>query len=225
MPSLGDMKARIALEIVRDDIATQIANAINDAISMYQADHFRFNEVDPAAPPTFNTVIGRATYGAADLAAIATLFRIDLLTYAQSNSTFKIYRRDPAYIKMSLQNGQIAGPPQEFAYQGNSIYIYPQPDQVYPVSIGDAYLQFAAPASDVEANNVWMNDAEKLIRCRAKYELATHITRNIKMAKDMSPYETGGPDGGPGATFEAWQAIKGEYNRVVATGRIAAMQF
>lgn len=225
MATLADMKVRIALEIARDDLTTQIANAITDAISVYQAEHFRFNEVDPAAPPTFNTVINQTVYSAADLPAIATLFKIDQLTYQQATSTFEILRRQPGDIRLALQGNQMKGPPEEFAYQGNKLYIFPAPDLVYPVSISDAYLSFAAPASDLEANNVWMNDAEMLIRCRSKYEIALHITRNDKMAMAMSTEETGGQNGGPGATFMAWQALKGEYNRVVSTGRVAAMQF
>src|SRR5260370_125819 len=84
MSTLGDMKARIALEIVRSDLAVQIANAITDAIEMYQGDRFYFNEPTLLTEPTWNTVIGRATYGVADSADIKSGLHIDFLTYVET---------------------------------------------------------------------------------------------------------------------------------------------
>ena len=45
MATQGDMKTRIAQELRRDDLTTEIANAISSAITFYQYDRF----------PTFNT--------------------------------------------------------------------------------------------------------------------------------------------------------------------------
>jgi hypothetical protein len=76
-----------------------------------------------------------------------------------------------------------------------------------------------------EAGNVWMNWAEQLIRCQAKYEIATHITRNPAMASAMSPDANGGPNGQPGETWRAWRRLKNETNKIASTGRIRAMQW
>lgn len=222
--TLADMKARIAAEIFRGDLTAQITNAIADAIDAHAGDRFFFSEPSLATEPTFNTVIGQATYGDAALIDIKTLYNIDYLTYTQAGTRFDIIRRQPREIDIGNQNGQINGPPDEFAYVGRSISLYPTPDAVYPIFIM-GFLNIDPPATDIEDNNVWMNEAERLIRCRAKWELATHVTRNAAMATAMSPDEDGGPGGKPGATFRAYQELKMQTNRVVSVGRVAAMPF
>jgi len=224
MSTLGDMKARIALEIVRNDLAVQIANAITDAIEMYQGDRFYFNEPTLLTEPTWNTVIGRATYGFADSGDIKSGLHIDFLTYVQGGTTFTITRRSVLEVQQANQLGLIAGPPDIYCYAGQTIALSPVPDQVYPISMF-GHLVTAAPVSDVETNNPWMNDAEMLIRCRAKFELATHVTRNDKMATAMSPDVDGGPGGHPGATFRAWSDLKDITTKKKSLGRIQAMPF
>src|SRR5260370_25499204 len=88
-----------------------------------------------------------------------------------------------------------------------------------------AHLATAAPVSDVETNNPWMNDAEMLIRCRAKFDLATHVTRNDKMATAMSPDVHGGPGGHPGATFPAWIGLKDNTPKQKSLERGQPIQF
>jgi hypothetical protein len=43
-----------------------------------------------------------------------------------------------------------------------------------------------------DMTNIWMNDAEMLIRSRAKYEIALNFTRNDKMVAAMSPDDGSG---------------------------------
>lgn len=224
MATLADMKARIAAEIFRSDLTSQIANAINDAIKAYQNDRFYFNEPRLDAKPFFNTVPGVATYGAEALAAIGTLYTIDYLTYVQGNATFLITRRQREEIDLENQNGYVRGPPDEFTFAGQAITLYPIPDNIYPVSIFGE-INMGPPVSDTDPANIWMNDAEQLIRCRAKFEIATHITRNATLAMLMSPEENGGPNGGPGATYREWKNLKATSAKRTATGRIRAMDF
>jgi hypothetical protein len=67
-----------------------------------------------------------------------------------------------------------------------------------------------------------MTDGEQLIRSRVKFEIATHVTRNVKMAAMMSP----DPETRPiGATYRAWRALKGEANRLASRGRVEPMQW
>lgn len=214
--TLATMKARIAAEIVRGDLDTQIENAIRDAIDTYQGDRFWFNEPSIATEPTFNTVIGRATYDAADQPQIGLMYDIDYLTYAEGNTVFEIIRRSPKEVQLENQIGQIAGPPSEFAYAGSAITLYPTPSNVYTISIF-GHINLAAPATDAEDNNVWMNTAEKLIRARAKFELATNVTRNQKMQADFDPDK--------GITKMYWQELKAQTNKLVSLGHIQAMQF
>lgn len=216
------LKARIALELARPDILAadaRIADAITDAITMYQKQRFRFSDVNPASPPTFNTVQGVSNYGIATLPAIANSFYFAWLIYTQGPSNFYVRRVTPLEITMANQNNSVAGPPEAFAYEGETIMVSPIPDQAYVMSF-DAHLLVPAPALDSTIGNRWMTDGEQLIRSRVKFEIATHVTRNEKMAAMMSP----DPEQRPiGATYRAWRALKSESNRLAGRGRVAPM--
>lgn len=230
--SLTMMIARIASELgQRQDLApggaypTVITDAIADAVLVYQKERFRFNELTPLTPFTVNTVQGQSTYTAADDARIALLMKIDYINYLLGNMTQKMDRVFPEDVYLALVPGQQAGPPQEWAWDGQSIVIYPAPPAtVYPLTIG-GYLAVAGPVSTTPAGladvtNPWMNDAEPLIRSRAKYEIALNFTRNDKMVAAMSP------DSGSGGASERWfNTLKGEANKIRGTSRVRAMPF
>lgn len=221
------LKARIALELARPEILStdgRIADAITDAITEYQKQKFRFSEINPLTPPTFNTVGGQQNYNSANTAqpVISSLYCINFLAYTFGTSTYFIRRVTPLDIVMANQGNQVTGPPEAFALEGETIMFTPVPDQAYTVTI-DAHVMVAAPATDAETGNRWMTDGEKLIRSRVKFEIATHITRNPTMAMAMSPEANGGPGGGMGATYRAWKALKGEANRLQSRGRVRPM--
>ena len=214
------LKARIALELARPDILAndqRIADAITDAITMYQKERFRFSDVNPATPPTFSTTQGVFTYGNAALPAIANNYYISWLIYTQGTSNFYVRRVTPLEVIMANQNASVTGPPEAFAYEGETLMITPIPDQAYVMTL-DAHLLVPAPATDAETGNRWMIDAEMLIRSRVKFEIATHVTRNPAMAAAMSP-----EPGSGGATYRAYRSLKGEANRLTGRGRVAPM--
>lgn len=226
MPTKGNMITRIALEIRRPLLAANgtISAAINDAIAIYQKDRFRISDIDPSVPPSFPTVVGRSVYTFADNENISTIYVIDYLNVFVGSTVEPMTKRTPEEILLLIQQNQQSGQPTDYAYQGNKILIYPVPSAVWTIYIG-GHVQIPAPTADDEEGNPWMNWAEQLIRCHAKYEIATHITRNPTMAKAMSPDANGGPDGMPGETWRAWRRLKNETNKIKSTGRVRAMRF
>jgi hypothetical protein len=216
---LAAMKARIALELARSDLTSQIASAITDAIAIYQKERFRFSETSPNAPPTFATVAGQWAYTVSANSNISTAQNIDYVLVNIGNSVEYLDRVSPLDLKLYNQQNTMSGQPGSYAYEGNQLLLSPVPDQAYTVTLG-LFLAVPAPASDSEANNPWMTVAERLIRSRAKFELATHVTRNPVMAAAMSP-----DPGTGGATYREWKSLKGEANRITGTGRIRAMRF
>ena len=50
-----------------------------------------------------------------------------------------------------------------------------------------AKIRPAVPASDSEADNAWMTEGERLIRCRAKFEVFKHVIRNSAKADELVP--------------------------------------
>src|ERR1700676_5299494 len=101
--TLGDMKARIADELARSDLGSQIATCINDAITVYQPHRLRFSESRDLCQ--FNTVIGQEFYTAADNPAIPTIFMVDYIAVTIGVARFKIERREPEDIEWLTQSG------------------------------------------------------------------------------------------------------------------------
>lgn len=230
--SLNTMIARIASELgQRTDLApggaypTVITDAIADAIQVNQKERFRFNELVPLTPFVINTVQGQYIYTGADDPRIPLLMKIDYINYLLGNTPCRLERVFPEDVYLATIPGQQSGPPTSWAWDGQSIVIYPAPPAVsYPLTIG-GYLAVAGPDSTTPAGlsdttNPWMNDAEILIRSRAKYEIALNFTRNDKMVAAMSPDEGSG-----GAAERAYNTIKGEANKVRATSRVRPMPF
>jgi hypothetical protein len=230
---LGTMIFRIAAELgSRFDLAgaagsaTQsrpnsdaIRNAINTAISIYQKQRFRFNEIDPANPITFQTTPGVAVYTKADNPYISGHYHLDYLNIQVGNTLMQLSQNTPERQHLNIQLFTQFGLPTSYAYEGDALILYPVPTDVYPIWIG-AHIVKLPPESDDERNNVWMlpEHGELLIRCRAKYEIATHVLRNATMSQAMSPES--------GETYRAFRDLKAEGNKVTSTrGRVRVMQF
>lgn len=226
MATLQDMITRAGKELRRPDLVAngQIRAAILDAITVYQKERFRFSDAGPATPPTFNTVAGQWIYGPADNANISTWFYVEALNVTIGNTTQEMTKRRPEDIYLLNQSGTQSGQPTDWAYDGNTVIVYPIPSQPWLITMV-GHVLVPAPAADDEQNNPWMNQAEQLIRARAKYEISVHVTRNPEMAQDMSPDQDGGRQGKPGATWRAWRMLKGETNKVKGRGRVVAMRF
>lgn len=230
MATMQDMVTRISAEMRRPqlalpaDMTSPIAKAILDAIAIYQKDRFRISDIDPGTPPSLNTVAGQSVYNLSANANISTIYRIDYLNVLVGSTLEQMTRRTAEDIHLLNQQNQQSGQPTDYAYEGNKLLFYPIPSQVWQIFIG-GHVQIAAPATLNEADNPWMNWAERLIRAQAKYELATHVTRNPSMASAMSPDPDGGPNGKPGEAWRAWRRLKNESNKIKSTGRIRAMQF
>lgn len=222
---LAAMKVRISRDLARSDFPStsqDIADAINTAIAQYQNTRFRFSDITPNAPPTFNTVAGRYIYTSADNANISTLMKIDYVLIQIGNIQQGLSRTSAEAVKLYNQTTTMQGQPSSYAYEGNQLLLAAIPSQAWTITLG-LFLNILAPASDGEANNPWMTDAELLIRSRAKYEIATHRTRNATMAAAMSP-DKPAPGQPTGATYAAWSTLKAEQTRVNAR-RIRPMRF
>lgn len=210
MTTLTIMKARIATELRRSNIASQIASAISSAIGAYQAERWLFNERRDA---TFATVASQEFYSASDDADIGLLVKIDYAKVIVGTTAYSLLPDDPARMEGLSDSATNTGQPSTYCVYDEQIRLYPVPDGVYTVRLAGHFIA-AEPATDDEASNPWMTTGERLIRSRAKWELATHVIRDPQLAADM---ET--------ATMEAWTDLKRRTTRLVGTGRIKPMGF
>lgn len=189
MSDLATMKARIASELRRTNITTQIASAIQTAIESYQHERFWFNETREIL---FNTVNQQWQYDSSDDANLGLILRWDYVLAQVGDDYFTLSPMSAAQIEILNGDGDFEGQPLNWSWYNNQFLIYPIPNDVFPIRIG-GMIAYAAPASDAEANNPWMTSAEKLIRCRAKYELYTHVLMDQVMAAQFNPDNDTGP--------------------------------
>jgi hypothetical protein len=101
------------------------------------------------------------------------------------------------------------------------------------MSIG-AHVNLPAPMGFVGSTgqdttgNRWFIDGEKLIRSRAKYELAINVLKDIgpnSIAERMSPHPPEQNNGVVGASWDAYCMLSGEVNRLQARGMVDGMAF
>lgn len=100
----------------------------------------------------------------------------------------------------------------------------------YLMSIG-AHVKLPAPMDFIGSSgqdttgNRWFTDGEKLIRSRAKYELAINVLRDEGLAQKMSPHPPEDNGGVIGAAFDAYQMLSAEMTRMTVRGQIRPMHF
>lgn len=206
------MKARIADELARDDLTSQIAYAITDAIEAYQDERFFFNE---SRAVTFTTVADQEFYSSDDAAAIATVQKIDYVFLYVGDQPYRLEAMTPDEIEAASTNGSFSGQSYAYCWYDEQIRLYPVPMSAWTVRIGAAVIA-AAPSSDSETSNPWMTHAARLIRSRAKYELALHVLKDQELAGTMAE-----------GVKEAFEQLKERTNQLtqIERGRVKAMEF
>jgi hypothetical protein len=210
MTTLAALKAEIADDLDRTDITTQIASAITNAINHYKKTRFFFNE---ARTVTFTTVADQDTYTSSDQVSIPLMFDFDVVTITVDDDARELVRMSHAETELLNDASASTGEPVAYAYFNQAFRLYPIPDDAYVVRIVGG-IKTAAPASDAEANNVWMTEAYELIRCRAKAYLGVHVVKDADMAGTMAMAEK-----------DALDALYAETSRKKASGQIRATTF
>jgi hypothetical protein len=181
MTTLTVMKARVASELRRDDLTSDIADAITSAIDAYSHTLLFFNEFRTT---TFSTVADQSIYTSSDSADIGRVLKIVYAFLMVGTIPYRMCQKHIQDLESWNLWTTFTGEPDEYAWFGQQLHVSPIPSGAYTVRLG-AYLKMPAPASDAEASNVWMTDAERLIRCRAKGELYTHVIKKPEAAQEM----------------------------------------
>lgn len=212
MTTLAIMKARIADELARDDLTSQIAYSITDAIAAYSDDRFLFNE---SRSNTFSTVAAQEFYTPSDATFIGTINKIDYVTILAGDQPYQVLAARPVDMEHWSTNGTSTGQPGHYAYYDKKIRLYPVPDAIYTVRVAGV-VDSPAPTTDDEGSNPWMTTAERLIRSRAKLELALHVLKDLELAATMER-----------AVQEAYDQLKSRTAQItqIGEGRVIPMDF
>ncbi len=179
----GDMQTRIADELARTDLTSQIQLAILSAIAHYERRRFYFNETTS----TFSTVANQEYYSSSNLADIATLVEIDSIRVTISSTRYTLIPRDFAYLDAICTNASATGNPTDYCYYQEQIRLYPIPSTARTVTM--AYIKRLATLSASGDSNAWTTDAEELIRQRAKCDLFANVIRSPDEAMACRQYE------------------------------------
>lgn len=172
MPSLGTMKTRIADELARSDLTSQIANAIGSAISFYEGSRFYFNE----ARGTFSTVAGQEWYTSTQFVDLPNVLKIDTMRCLLNNRWFVMVPRTWAELQWRSSGITQNADPTDYAYYRQQLRLYPIPQGVRTIEV--TYVQMlGVPATDT-ASNGWTNEGEELIRTHAKVDLFESVIRD-----------------------------------------------
>lgn len=180
MATYLDMQTRIADELDRQDLTSQIKLAIQTAIAYYQRRNFYFTKTSF----TFSTVVAREYYTSSDNAAIATSPDIDILNININSGRLQLVRQEFDYIDSISYLATATGMPTIWAYRAAQIRLYPIPSQIWTITAFNT-PRLTALSADSDTN-VWTNDAECLIRTRAKMDLIVNVIRGTDMADELA---------------------------------------
>ena len=175
----GDMQTRIADELARSDLTSQIQLSILDAVKAYEGERFYFNEL-------YNQT-ATVTLSAYAIALPSNVYAIDKLTL-KVNSSVNDYmvQRNRDYI-LSMQTPLSIHQPKEFAIYNGQIQFDCMADQTYPLYIS-GLQKFDALSTNADTN-VWTTTAEELIRNRAKCNLYLDVILDPDNAKICAAQE------------------------------------
>ncbi len=208
MGTLAQLKARIASDLTRDDLTTQIASVITDTIKFYARERFWFNQTRSL---TFNTVASQIAYAAADLSTIPNLIRIDALYLPSTLSIYPLDRYEPDDFEL-IEAGGGGGKPTCYTYIDQTIRLWPTPSAIYSMRL-HAFYKLPDLATDADTN-AWTDDAEELVRSHAKMLLYMDVLEDDQNAQRMA------------AKVPALLAgLRSETASRMATGRIRGTDF
>jgi len=170
MTDYGTMQTRIADELHRSDLTSQIKLSIQDAIEHYQEERFWFNE---DRSTTFSTVDGQEFYTVTDAANIPLISEIDTARITiTTNWNYPLSARTYEQIDMWQSNDNFKAHPTDYARYNKTLRLYPIPNGIYTVRLSGTLIP--TTVSDSTSTNFWFTDAERLIRSHAKWDLYMH---------------------------------------------------
>lgn len=185
MANLSTLKARIAADLRRNDLTSDIGYAIADAVAEYQGSRFYFNQ----ARDSFTTVAGTEFYesGTDPQDIPDDIAEVDSLTVTVNGRVYQMDKWAFGVSEWINSTSTSRGQPTNWAWYAQKVRLYPVPDNAYTVTI--SYLQkIAAPTADGD-ENAWTTEAEILIRSCAKKILYRDVLKNPARAAEAEAAE------------------------------------
>lgn len=175
--TLGDLKTRIADELARADLASQIALAISDAISEACTHRFWFMEVRGLELPISS---GTAAYTSDDIAGLIEIDRLALIVSGQRRT---LREMSDDLLDRWNDGTPPVGEPYAYSRYGDELRLYPTPQTSYTVVI-DGLTQ-GTPLDDDTDTNIWTTTGERYVRALAKRNVLAEVIQDFERAQAM----------------------------------------
>lgn len=203
MTTYADMAGRLADELARSDLTTQIQTAIMRAIRKYERQRWWFNET----MFTFASVAGQEYYSDVDSGnrTISRLKHVDTALLIVGNNRYPMTQRTWDYIQSVSVTTTMTGQPEDFClygasgYQGSSAtaaVLSGQLFRVYPIADLSTYTfqisgiitlldneglgPYSFPTNTT--TDIWSLDCEDLICTRAKWDVCKNYLKDMDAA-------------------------------------------
>lgn len=202
MATWGAMKTRIANEIARSDLTSEIAEAMKSAVRFYRWKYRFFLGEDVR---TFYTVAGQETYTDANT-SYQQLYNAGDDSMRITFGGLPEPLRKVTYAEMeALSVGTtLRGIPSHYCLYENSVRFYPTPDAAYLITwsyhradIFNGFRTFpysGVPPTGIDdtspqdsAEGFWTTEAEELIRLHAKIDLFENVIRDPAEGATLKP--------------------------------------
>lgn len=208
MSTFGTMQDRIADELARTDLTSQIQKAIVSAVKYYERKPFFFNE----GRFTLTTSASQEYYGSSDNANIPNLVNADSVRITVGTTHYTLEKRDYAYIDEISSSTNTPGDPTDYTYYARQLRFYPIPNAARTVVVSGTFA--TATLSATTDSNYWTTDGEELIRSRATWYLYKNIIKDREQAEDWKETE-----------LEALATIRGDDAERLSTWRFRPTAF
>lgn len=205
------LEAKIADDLIRSDLTTQITDAVEIAIKAYEDEPFWFNTVFRTSATLSSSVAFIA------LSSLTTRFldfnRIRVTT--SGNSEIDLYRRDYRWI-MTRQDDPTYAIPLEYCIYDEKLMFDSYADQDRTLHM-DGIVSLGSTASDSYSagdTTAWFNEARELIRHRARREIYMHVLKDGDLAGSAKIAED-----------DAFNTLKSKTNQRASTGFLRPTEF
>lgn len=166
MSDYGTMQTRIADELRRGDLSTQIRRAIQSALQFFADYRFWFN----TAVATNTTEPEREYYDLPN-----DFQNMDMLVLIDGTYRIELEKRPWQHIESEMAVTNYHALPDEYAVYDEALRLHPIPDRSYTLRM--SYLRGLPDVSASADTSAWFTHGEELIRTHAKIDLLTNVIR------------------------------------------------
>lgn len=208
----GQIQTRIADELHRSDLTSQIQKAIISAVEHYERERFWFNE----SISTSLSTTASQNY----VAAPSDLVEVDKLQITVGSSKYNLFRIGYEEWATEASTTTTTGQPTEYTYYEDRFYLFPTPGSIYTLTL--SYIKRLTALSVSGDSNGWTNYAEEMIRQRAEADLRINQLRNAQAVQEAAMMAMRGDQFLSAAEKIAYLRISSERDSRVSVGRVRA---